>query len=88
MSAFGLTNAGEFSNAVTDCGWLLNGVEDGVRYEGNYKIGNFPRVGSCDPWNDWTKFTASRKQDIKNFALASMDALQVCLVILFFAAPV
>jgi len=76
MNAFGLTNAGEFSNAVTDCGWLLNGVGDGVRYEGNYKVGSAPRIGSCDEWNDWTKFTDSRKRDIKNFALASMDALQ------------
>lgn len=76
MAGFGLTNAGEFSNAVTDCGWLLNGVGDGTRYEGDYKTGNWPRVGSCDEWNDWTKFTTARKNDIKNFAMASMDALQ------------
>jgi glucan 1,3-beta-glucosidase len=77
MGAFGLTGAGEFSNAVTDCGLWVNGVNLGVRYEGTYQ-GTWPRVGSCTQWTDWQNYDAGTKNDIKNFALASMDALQVC----------
>ncbi|KAF9012065.1 hypothetical protein BDQ17DRAFT_1420459 [Cyathus striatus] len=36
MANFGLTNAGEWSNAVTDCGLFLNGVGAGTRYEGTF----------------------------------------------------
>ena len=76
MSAFGLTNAGEWSNAVTDFGLFLNGVNLGTRYEGDYP-GSGARVGSCDTWTDWTAYDAQMKRDIRQFALASMDALQV-----------
>lgn len=78
MSAFGLTNAGEFSNAVTDCGLFLNGVNLGTRYEGTYP-GVWPVVGSCTPWTDWQNYDSATKQAIRQFALASMDALQVSL---------
>lgn len=77
MGAFGLTTAGEFSNAVTDCGLWLNGVNLGTRYEGTYTAGNWPRVGDCVTWTDWTQYDQQMKTDIKNFALSSMDALQV-----------
>lgn len=77
MRAFGLTNAGEFSNAVTDCGLFLNGVNLGTRYEGDYP-GVWPRQGSCTPWTDYQNYSPAMKADIKQFALASMDALQVC----------
>lgn len=76
MSAFGLTTAGEFSNAVTDCGLWVNGVGLGTRYEGTYP-GDWPRVGSCTPWTDWRNWDATMKQSMMDFALASMDALQV-----------
>lgn len=76
MTAFGLTYAGEFSNAVTDCGLWLNGVDLGTRYEGTYAK-NLPTVGDCTQWTDWTKYSAQMKSDIKRFALSSMDALQV-----------
>jgi len=36
MSAFGLTNAGEWSFAINDCGEFLNGVGLGTRWEGSY----------------------------------------------------
>ena len=76
MGAFGLTTAGEFSNAVTDCGLWLNGVGLGTRYDGTF-AGNWPVVGSCTPWTDWQSWNTTMKTDIVNFALASMDALQV-----------
>lgn len=77
MTNFGLFNAGEFSNAVTDCGLFLNEVGEGTRYEGTYTKASTTRVGSCTPWTDWTSYDAQMKADIKQFALASMDALQV-----------
>ncbi|KAA1471083.1 exo-beta-1,3-glucanase [Dentipellis sp. KUC8613] len=76
MGSFGLTAAGEFSNAVTDCGLYVNGVGLGTRYEGTYTPGNWPAIGSCQPWTDWQNWNQAMKNDIKSFALASMDALQ------------
>ena len=77
MGAFGLTTAGEFSNAINDCGLFVNGVGLGTRYEGTYTGGPWPYIGSCTPWTDYTTWSADMKQDIMQFALASMDALQV-----------
>ncbi|ESK94242.1 glycoside hydrolase family 5 protein [Moniliophthora roreri MCA 2997] len=76
MAAFGLTSAGEFSNAINDCGLWVNGVGQGVRYEGSFVAESFPRVGDCSQWTDWTKFDGNTKKEIKDFAMASMDGLQ------------
>ncbi|KZT28462.1 glycoside hydrolase family 5 protein [Neolentinus lepideus HHB14362 ss-1] len=75
MTAFGMTAAGEFSNAVTDCGKWVNGVNLGARYDGTY-TGTWPSQGSCDPWTDWPAWDDTMKQATLQFALASMDALQ------------
>lgn len=77
MGAFGLTSAGEWSNAINDCGLYVNGVNLGTRYEGNYPGGPWPVIGTCDQWTEYSQWSDSMKQDIKQFALASMDALQV-----------
>lgn len=78
MKSFGLNNAGEFSNAINDCGLYLNGVNLHTRYEGEYEEeGPWPRIGSCDQWTDWTKWDDDMKDAVKTFALSSMDALQV-----------
>jgi glucan 1,3-beta-glucosidase len=77
LAAFGLTGAGEWSNAVTDCGLWVNGVGLGTRYEGNYTASPGGRVGSCLPWTDWENYSPTMKNSIKVFAEASMDALQV-----------
>lgn len=78
MTAFGLTSAGEFSNAINDCGTYLNGVGLGARYDGSYTGGGtWPVVGSCASWIDYTTWTQDLKTSIQQFALASMDALQV-----------
>lgn len=76
MSAFGLTNAGEWSLAVTDCGLFLNGVGQGERYEGDYQFAATPRMGDCTEWTDYTQYTQATKDAMRQFALASMDALQ------------
>ncbi|PFH50698.1 glycoside hydrolase family 5 protein [Amanita thiersii Skay4041] len=75
MGAFGLTTAGEFSNAVTDCGLYLNGVNLGTRYEGTYP-GTTAVVGDCKVWTEWQKYDQKTKDAIKQFSMASMDALQ------------
>ncbi|KAI3602122.1 glycoside hydrolase family 5 protein [Moniliophthora roreri] len=75
LTKFGLMNAGEFSNGINDCSLYLNGVEEGVQYDGTYVPNKVPRVGSCDKYTDWPNFTEERKEGIKQFAMASMDAL-------------
>jgi glucan 1,3-beta-glucosidase len=77
MGAFGLSTNGEFSNAVTDCGLYVNGIGMGARYDGTYIDGTWPVVGQCSTWTDWQNYDQNTKQAIQNFALASMDALQV-----------
>lgn len=87
MAAFGLTAAGEFSNAVTDCGLWVNGVGLGTRYEGTYP-GDWPVIGSCTPWTDWQNWNTTMKTDIMNFAMASMDALQARAFLLYPSHPI
>lgn len=79
-SDFGVTTAGEWSLAINDCGLYLNGVGSGTRWEGTLSTYNGVSGGSCDEWNDWTTWTQERKDSLKEFALTSMDALQVCLI--------
>ncbi|KAF7295346.1 Glycoside hydrolase [Mycena indigotica] len=82
MATFGFIVAGEFSNAVTDCGLYVNGVGQGIRYEGNYitpppRGGTWPRLGDCETdWTNWEQWSSGTKQSYKTFAKASMDALQ------------
>jgi hypothetical protein len=79
MGKMGLTVAGEFSNALTDCGLYVNGVGQGVRYEGNYNQGGpWPVIGDCaTDWLDYPNWDPATKEAYKQFALSSMDALQV-----------
>jgi len=77
-NAFGLTHAGEFSNAATDCALFLNGVDEGIRYEGTHSTTDpSTRVGSCQPWRDYQNWDAAMKQNVMEYAMASMDALRV-----------
>ncbi|KAJ6606478.1 exo-beta-1,3-glucanase [Mycena vulgaris] len=78
MANFGFVVAGEFSNAVTDCGLYVNGVGQGVRYEGTYiNDGPWTKLGDCDTdWLDYPNWDSATKNAYKKFAQASMDALQ------------
>lgn len=61
---FGITVAGEFSNAINDCGlWVV-----GVGVPANYGP-------DCGYWMDASQWSDANKQGLMNFALASMDAL-------------
>lgn len=75
MNGFGLTSAGEWSNAINDCGLYLNAVGEGTRYEGTFETTT--RIGSCDQWNNWDQWDQSVKDALKQIMLSSMDALQV-----------
>ncbi|KIS66378.1 uncharacterized protein UMAG_10211 [Mycosarcoma maydis] len=78
-SNMGVAMGGEMSLAINDCGLFLNGVGQGTRYDGTYRgpvSGNFPRMGSCQPFDDYENYSSSTKQGLRRFALTSMDSLQ------------
>jgi hypothetical protein len=79
MADFGFIVAGEFSNAVVDCGLYVTGVGLGTRYEGTYHLdGDHPDLGNCTTdWLDWENWDNTTKVAYKTFAKSSMDALQV-----------
>ncbi|KAI8975905.1 glycoside hydrolase [Trametes punicea] len=61
---FGVTVAGEFSNAINDCGlWVV-----GIGVPANFGP-------DCGYWMDASQWSDATKQGLLNFALASMDAL-------------
>ena len=64
------------SNAINDCGLYLNAVNVGTRYEGTF-AGSSTGVGKCSTWNDWDKWDQTTKDNLKQFMMSSMDALQV-----------
>ncbi|KAI0825018.1 glycoside hydrolase [Trametes gibbosa] len=76
MKTFGMTHVGEWSLGINDCGKYLNGVGLGTRYDGTFTSGNWPDVGDCTEYTDYTKYNAKWKADMTNFALQSMSALQ------------
>ncbi|KAI0359285.1 glycoside hydrolase [Trametes cingulata] len=65
---FGVTFAGEFSNAINDCGLYVNGVNADTADNSAYGPG-------CSYWEDASGWSDDTKQGLLNFALASMDAL-------------
>lgn len=72
----GFTAAGEWSNAINDCGLNVNGVGLGTRYEGTFNGFQGQGAGSCDVWNDYQSWNDTTREGIRQFNLASMDALQ------------
>ncbi|KAF8589506.1 glycoside hydrolase family 5 protein [Ramaria rubella] len=65
QDAFGVTVAGEFSNAVNDCGLWVRGVGGPAAYGGN-----------CSIWEDASAWNDTVVAGLKQFALSSMDSLQ------------
>ncbi|KAJ7120635.1 glycoside hydrolase family 5 protein [Mycena filopes] len=64
-TAFGVTVAGEFSNGYNDCGLYLTGVNGTQSYGGD-----------CSLWTDSSTWNDTTKAGVKQFTLASMDAMQ------------
>lgn len=79
MATYGMTAAGEFSNAINDCGLFLNGVNRGARYDGTFNPYGGPNAGAgaCVQWMDVARWSTETKAAIKQVALSSMDAMQV-----------
>ncbi|KAI0039236.1 glycoside hydrolase family 5 protein [Auriscalpium vulgare] len=65
QTGFGVTIAGEFSNAINDCGLFILGIGNNPTYKGD-----------CTVFNDWQNWNSTFKAGLMNFALASMDATQ------------
>ena len=64
QSAFGINIAGEYSNGFNDCAFWLRGP-------GNDETSN----PDCPFWTNYAAWNDTVKEGLKNFALASMDAL-------------
>lgn len=80
MNAFGFTMSGEWSLGVNDCGQFLNGVNNGTRFEGQYKDGSPTEdivYGNCDDFTDISTFNDTFKTQMMEFALTNMDSFQV-----------
>ncbi|EUC56109.1 exo-beta-1,3-glucanase [Rhizoctonia solani AG-3 Rhs1AP] len=69
-------SAGESSLGFNDCAYFLNGASSGYRYDGTLPTYTGPRIGSCEPWLDSSDWTTAVKDDLKQLALSSMDAMQ------------
>ncbi|KAL7420697.1 hypothetical protein Q5752_004648 [Cryptotrichosporon argae] len=66
---FGIIIGGEWSNAINDCGYWLDGVDSTPAYEST-------GTGSCTGWDEWFNWSDTTKQSVHDYALANFDALQ------------
>lgn len=75
---FGIYTAGEWAAAANDCGYWLNGVGQGARFDGTLAGYGGPNngTGACDYWNDYTQWTNATIASKRQFVEGSMDALQ------------
>ncbi|GME96630.1 unnamed protein product [Ambrosiozyma monospora] len=64
---------GEWSAALTDCAWWLNGVNRGSRYAGNYSNPD-GAIGQCKYSNDVTKMNKTDKKNTRKLIEAQLDA--------------
>ncbi|KDN37114.1 glycoside hydrolase family 5 protein [Tilletiaria anomala UBC 951] len=73
---FGVSIAGEWSNAIFDCGYFLRGVNVGNLYEGTYSSYERPGkvYGNCSDWQNYPAWNTSTVALFKGLATASMDA--------------
>ena len=56
---------------------FVNNIGLGARYDGTFVNEPFESVGSCDEWNDYTKWSQERKDGLRQVAQAHMNALRV-----------
>ncbi|KAH9886857.1 glucan 1,3-beta-glucosidase precursor [Xylariomycetidae sp. FL2044] len=74
------TIAGEFSGAMTDCAYWLNGRGVGARYDGtfNYNGETSSYIGSCDGKSSTTvaELSEAERTNISNFINAQMTAYE------------
>ncbi|KXN71889.1 glycoside hydrolase family 5 protein [Conidiobolus coronatus NRRL 28638] len=78
-SKFGWTMCGEFSVATNDCGYWLNGVGLGARYEGTYQLEPGPAACptcTCKNDGDYKSFSTDKKNLLLRFMELQMDAFE------------
>ncbi|KAK8843498.1 hypothetical protein IAR55_007158 [Kwoniella newhampshirensis] len=68
-TSFGLTFGGEWSNAVNDCGYWLNGVGSTPSYS---SLG----ADYCKTSEEYFNWSDETRQGIMSYTMANMDALQ------------
>ncbi|APA09967.1 hypothetical protein SS1G_05775 [Sclerotinia sclerotiorum 1980 UF-70] len=65
---------GEFTAAMTDCAFALNGYGVGSRYDGSYP--NSTYVDSCEGKSDITTWSDSFKTEMKNYLSAQLASFE------------
>ncbi|KAF7961161.1 hypothetical protein EAE96_000828 [Botrytis aclada] len=65
---------GEFTAAMTDCAYALNGYGVGSRYDGTYPGSS--HVGSCEGKSDITTWSDDFKADMKNYLSAQLASYE------------
>ena len=65
---------GEFTAAMTDCAYALNGYGVGARYDGTYPGSSY--VGSCEGKSDITTWSDDFKTDMKNYLSAQLSSYE------------
>ncbi|EAL19968.1 hypothetical protein CNBF2950 [Cryptococcus deneoformans B-3501A] len=68
-TGYGIVIGGEWSNAINDCGYWLDGVDSTPQFE-------VTGTGSCAALDEWFNYSDETKQGIMGYTLANMDALQ------------
>lgn len=63
---------GEWSAALTDCAFWLNGVGRGARWSGDYD--GSPNYGSCAPYTNADEWTDEHKKNVRKYLEAQLDA--------------
>jgi aryl-phospho-beta-D-glucosidase BglC (GH1 family) len=68
------TFVGEWSAAMTDCAYALNGYGVGARYDGTYPKSK--RVGSCQNINNIQTWSQTFKDDTRGYIEAQMESFE------------
>lgn len=68
------TFVGEWSAAMTDCAFALNGYGRGARYDGTFPGSTY--VGSCADINYFDKWSQTLKDDTRGYIEAQMESFE------------
>jgi aryl-phospho-beta-D-glucosidase BglC (GH1 family) len=68
------TFVGEWSAAMTDCAYALNGYGRGARYDGTYPSSSY--VGSCSGINKLATWSQTFKDDTRGYIEAQMETYE------------
>lgn len=66
---------GEWSAALTDCSYWLNGVGRGARWDGTYQSSTY--FGSCENVQSFDMLTDTEKENYRKYIEAQLDAFQI-----------